>query len=202
MSALKSTCLRARAATAASSWRGIRPRGKSVGDSREASGLERCIGHGRRRCVLRHDGSLVQSGRCQGRTSALAVQGGVGFIGQPVSYRGSDGQQYVAILSGVGVGRARWQMPRSIRACATPRLALQALPRICRSTRRAAANCSSSGWAIRRRTTIMRRLGNGVTVAVATMVALTSHIMAATLRASGLRRPKQHAVFQQRAARI
>jgi lanthanide-dependent methanol dehydrogenase len=27
---------------------------------------------------------------------------GSGFIGQPVTYRGSDGQQYVAILSGVG----------------------------------------------------------------------------------------------------
>jgi hypothetical protein len=27
---------------------------------------------------------------------------GSGFIGQPISYRGSDGQQYVAILSGVG----------------------------------------------------------------------------------------------------
>jgi glucose dehydrogenase len=27
---------------------------------------------------------------------------GSGFIGQPISYRGSDGQQYIAILSGVG----------------------------------------------------------------------------------------------------
>ena len=27
---------------------------------------------------------------------------GSGFIGQPVTYRGADGQQYVAILSGVG----------------------------------------------------------------------------------------------------
>jgi alcohol dehydrogenase (cytochrome c) len=38
------------------------------------------------------------------RTGALLwqYQTGSGIIGQPVTYRGPDGKQYVAILSGVG----------------------------------------------------------------------------------------------------
>ena len=33
---------------------------------------------------------------------AWQFQAGSGIVGQPVSYRGPDGKQYIAILSGVG----------------------------------------------------------------------------------------------------
>ena len=59
-------------------------------------------GDGGRRGVLRHDGGLVQSNRCTHRRDALAVQDRFGIIGQPTTYRGPDGKQYVAIISGVG----------------------------------------------------------------------------------------------------
>ena len=32
----------------------------------------------------------------------MAVQDRVGIVGQPITYRGPDGRQYVAVLSGVG----------------------------------------------------------------------------------------------------
>ena len=45
---------------------------------------------------------LVQSGRCANRQQLWQFKTGSGIIGQPVSYRGPDGKQYIAILSGVG----------------------------------------------------------------------------------------------------
>ncbi len=45
---------------------------------------------------------------------------GSGIIGQPITYRGPDGQQYVAVLSGVGGWRAPSSPAASIRATPPP----------------------------------------------------------------------------------
>ncbi len=89
---------------AASSPRGIRSaRSASVEDHREVPGLERHGRDGRRRGVLRHDGGLVQGGATRAPAQLLwQFKTGSGIIGQPVTYRGPDGKQYVAVLSGVG----------------------------------------------------------------------------------------------------
>ena len=57
----------------------------------------------RRRRLLRHDGRLVQGGR-RARPARVLWQfkTGSGIIGQPITYKGPDGKQYVAVLSGVG----------------------------------------------------------------------------------------------------
>lgn len=61
--------------------------------------------------VLSTRGGLVFYGDLQGRFKALDARTGQelwrfqtvsGIVGQPVSYRGPDGKQYIAILSGVG----------------------------------------------------------------------------------------------------
>ena len=56
---------------------------------------------GRRR-VLRHDGRLVQGARRAERQLLWQFKTGSGIIGQPITYRGPDGKQYVAVLAGVG----------------------------------------------------------------------------------------------------
>ena len=71
-------------------------------DQGEYAGLERRVGDGRRRRVLRHDGSLVQSRRRKNGKVLWQFQLDSGTIGQPVTYQGPDGKQYVAILTGVG----------------------------------------------------------------------------------------------------
>jgi hypothetical protein len=61
---------------------------------------------GRRR-LLRDDGGLVQGPGASHGQGPLALPDGSGGVGQPVSYRGPDGHQYVAVLSGIGAGRER-----------------------------------------------------------------------------------------------
>ena len=75
----------------------------SLVDQGELPGVERRARHRRRRRVLRHDGRLVQ-GASNARTGELLWQfkTGSGIIGQPMTYKGPDGKQYVAVLSGVG----------------------------------------------------------------------------------------------------
>jgi hypothetical protein len=76
---------------------------QGLGDQGELPGVERRAGHRRRRGVLRHHGRLVQGGRRAHRQALLwQFKTGSGIIGQPVSYRGPDGKQYIAVLSGVG----------------------------------------------------------------------------------------------------
>ena len=69
---------------------------------REVPGLDRRIGDRGRHRLLWHHGSLVQSGRRQDRAGAVAVPRAFRFIGQPTTFVGNDGVQYVAIISGVG----------------------------------------------------------------------------------------------------
>ena len=91
----------------------------------ELPGLERRARHRRRRRLLRHDGRLVQSRRRAHRRAACgSSRPASGIIGQPTTYRGPDGKQYVAILSGVGgwAGAIVVGRPRR-RATAPPRSA-------------------------------------------------------------------------------
>ena len=74
-----------------------------VADQGKVPGLERRAGDRRRRGLLRDDGRLVQGRRREERAKLLwQFKTGSGIIGQPMTYRGPDGKQYVAILSGVG----------------------------------------------------------------------------------------------------
>ena len=57
----------------------------------------------RGRCrVLRHHGPDVQGRSRPDRRLLWQAELTSGIVGQPVTYRGPDGKQYVAILSGVG----------------------------------------------------------------------------------------------------
>ena len=58
--------------------------------------------HGWRRRLLRNDGRLVQSRRRPKRKRAVEAEGRLRNLRQPVTYRGPDGKQYVAVLSGIG----------------------------------------------------------------------------------------------------
>ena len=75
---------------------------RGVGDPGKLSGVERRARHRGRRGVLRHHGGLVQSRRCRSGKALWQFKAGSGIVGQPVSYRGPDGKQYVAVLAGVG----------------------------------------------------------------------------------------------------
>ena len=69
----------------------------------DVSGLERGRGDCGRRGVLRHHGRLVQGARrAQTGTLLWQFKAGSGIIAQPITYKGPDGKQYVAVLSGVG----------------------------------------------------------------------------------------------------
>ena len=68
----------------------------------EFPGLQRRARDRRRRRVLRHDGRLVQGGRRAQRRRAVEVQAGSGIVGNPMTYLGPDGKQYVAIYAGIG----------------------------------------------------------------------------------------------------
>ena len=111
----------ARAAIAASSSAWDISEGREVWTVNENfpiwSGADR---HGRRRRLLRHHGRLVQS-RCMRApaNSCGSSRPRSGIIGQPTTYRGPDGRQYVAILSASAAGPARW-CP-AISTCATAR---------------------------------------------------------------------------------
>lgn len=63
---------------------------------------ERRAGDRGRRRLLWNDGPLVQGGRAKSGKELWKFHGDSGFIGQPVTFMGNDGVQYVAILSGVG----------------------------------------------------------------------------------------------------
>ena len=65
--------------------------------------MERRAGDGRRRGLLRDDGRLVQGRRCAApATSCGSSRPAPGSSASRSTYRGPDGKQYVAILSGVG----------------------------------------------------------------------------------------------------
>src|ERR1700734_3199406 len=64
--------------------------------------VERRDGHRGRTRLLRDNGWLVQSRRRQDRRAQMAVQDRLRDHRPPVAYRGPDGHEYVAILSGVG----------------------------------------------------------------------------------------------------
>jgi hypothetical protein len=81
---------------------GSRVREESVEHRRGPSGVERRARHGRRRRLLRHDGRVVQGVDARDGKLLWQFKTGSGIIGQPISYRGPDGKQYVAVLSGVG----------------------------------------------------------------------------------------------------
>src|SRR5689334_21690691 len=74
---------------------------KGLGRAGKLSGMERRARNGGRRGLLRHDGWLKALDAKSG-TLLRQFKCGSGIIGQPVSYRGPDGKQYVAILAGVG----------------------------------------------------------------------------------------------------
>ena len=78
--------------------------GKKVwGIKENLAGLGRRARHGRRRRLLRHDGRLAQGGRCQRPAKSLwKFKTPSGIIGNPMTYIGPDGKQYVAVLSGIG----------------------------------------------------------------------------------------------------
>ena len=70
---------------------------------RELPGLERRARHRRRRRLLRNDGRLVQGGRRPRPASCCgSSRPAPGSSASRSTYRGPDGKQYVAILSGVG----------------------------------------------------------------------------------------------------
>jgi glucose dehydrogenase len=71
-------------------------------DKRTVPRQERCPRDSRRRRVLRHNGGLVQGPRCRSGQELWRFKTGSGVIGQPISYRGPDGKQYIAVFSGVG----------------------------------------------------------------------------------------------------
>ena len=83
---------------------GSRRRGKRSGRSKENFPVwSGAVVDGGRRRLLRHDGRLVQGGRrAHRRRSLWQFKTGSGIIGQPITYRGPDGKQYVAVFSGVG----------------------------------------------------------------------------------------------------
>ena len=68
----------------------------------EVSGLEWNSGDRRRPRLLRHHGWLVQGRQRSDWPVLWQFKTGSGIIGQPISYKGPDGKQYIAILSGVG----------------------------------------------------------------------------------------------------
>ena len=73
--------------------------------------------------VLRHDGRLVQGGgRARPATLLWKFKTGSGIIGQPMTYRGPDGKQYVAVYAGRrGLGGRDRRSAISIRAIRPPR---------------------------------------------------------------------------------
>ena len=94
---------RARAATAASSSRGIRRRARRCGASRKS-----CRRWGG---ALATGGDVVFYGTMEGWLKAVNAKTGEvlwkfktpsGIIGNPMTYVGPDGKQYVAVLSGIG----------------------------------------------------------------------------------------------------
>ena len=113
--------------------------------ARELPGVERHAGHRRRRRLLRHDGSLVQSGRRQDRQGAVAVPRRLrDSSASPSPTRGATARNMSRSSPASAAGRARSPMPRSIRACATARSASPARRRTCRPTPRAAVSFSCS----------------------------------------------------------
>ena len=98
--------------------------GKKVWEIKEQyPELERRAGHCRRRGVLRHARRLVQGGRREDRQAALSkFKVGSGVVGNPITYRGPDGKQYVAVYAGIGgdwfllSGDVRSDDPADVRA--------------------------------------------------------------------------------------
>ena len=75
----------------------------SVGDQGEPRGLRRRAHHRRRPGLLRHHGRLAQGASTQKTGKGLwQFKTPSGIIGNPMTYNGPDGQQYVAVLSGIG----------------------------------------------------------------------------------------------------
>src|SRR5881396_3380617 len=76
---------------------------------------------GRRR-VLRHARWLVQGGRREDRQGPVAVQSRIGRVGNPITYTGREGKQYVAVYAGIGgdwfllSGDVRSDDPADVRA--------------------------------------------------------------------------------------
>lgn len=64
--------------------------------------MERNRYDGRRPCVLRHDGGWFRAADARTGKTLWQFKTPSGIIGQPITYRGPDGKQYVAILSGIG----------------------------------------------------------------------------------------------------
>ena len=52
--------------------------------------------------VLRHHGRLVPSRRRADRQGTVADETGSGIVGNPMTFLGPDGKQYVAIYAGIG----------------------------------------------------------------------------------------------------
>ena len=73
-----------------------------VGDQGEVSGVERRGRDGGRRGLLRHARWMVQGGGCARRTVLWKFKVGSGIVGNPITYRGPDGKQYVAVYAGIG----------------------------------------------------------------------------------------------------
>ena len=109
------------------------------------------LGDCRRRRFLRHDGPLVQSGRRKERQGAVAIPSRFGIIGQPVTYEGATARNTSQSSRASAAGPALSRTRKSILASATPRSASPARCRICRPTRRAAANWSYSHFRNKRR---------------------------------------------------
>ena len=73
-----------------------------VADQGALSGLERHANHRRRHRVLRDDGRWFKAVDAGTGELLWQFKCGSGIIGQPITYKGPDGRQYVAMLSGVG----------------------------------------------------------------------------------------------------
>ena len=92
---------RGRAATRANSWRGTWRSEEGMEHEGDGfSGLQwRALNRGRSG-LLRHHGRMVPRRRRPHRQDSVAVQNGSGIIGNPMTFTGPDGKQYVADLLG------------------------------------------------------------------------------------------------------